>query len=278
MYRNMPDEEYIRRMFRVVMGYDLDLQNPKTFNEKIQWLKLYDRKPQYIKMVDKYEVKSYVAKCIGEQYIIPTFGVWTHFNDIDFNQLPNQFVLKCTHDSGGISICKDREQWNKVKSRKKLERCLSNNFYYKFREWPYKDVKPRIIAEQYMEDTKTKELRDYKFFCFNGEVKFYKVDFDRYIKHSANYYDLSGKIMELGEVYCPPTFEKIIAPPKNLSFMIKFANRLSANIPFLRVDFYEADEKLYFGELTFSPLAGFGKFTFEGNDELLGSWLKLPDR
>ena len=166
------DEKYLKLTFKDKMGYPLNLKEPKTFCEKLQWLKLYNRKPEYSDMVDKYEAKKYVAERIGDEYIIPTLGVWDKFEDIDFDNLPNQFVLKCTHDSGGLAICRDKSNFDKEYARKKIKKCLKHNYYWSSREWPYKNIKPRIIAEKYMEDSVTKELRDYKFFCFNGKMKF----------------------------------------------------------------------------------------------------------
>ncbi len=277
MYRWMSDEHFVKNGFKDIMKKELNLDDPKTFNEKLQWLKLYDRKPIYTSMVDKYEVKQLVSSVIGEEYIIPTLGVWEHFDDIDFDSLPKQFVLKCTHDSGGLVICKDKSKLDKTAAKKKIEKCLKRNFYWVGREWPYKNVKPRIIAEKYMEDTTLAELRDYKFFCFDGVVKCYKVDFDRFTAHKANYFNAEGEIVKIGEVVCPPDFEKRISIPKNLERMKELAEKLSAGHPFLRVDFYEVDGHIYFGELTFYPNNGFGKFIYEGNDELLGAWIKLPN-
>ena len=275
--KNMSDDVYLSRMFKAKVGYPLDLTAPKTFNEKLQWLKLHDRKPIYTTMVDKYAVKDYVASIIGEEYIIPTLGVWDRFEDIDFDALPDQFVLKCTHDSGGLVICKDKSKLDMKKARKKINKSLHRNYYYMFREWPYKDVKPHIIAEKYMEDHSTAELRDYKFFCFGGVAKCYKVDFDRFIAHKANYFTPDGELMKLGEKDYPPDFDKKIPIPENLDKMKEFAEKLSATLPFLRADFYDVDGKVYFGELTFYPASGFGRFIFDGNDELLGSWIKLPE-
>ena len=222
-------------------------------------------------------MKNYVASIIGDQYIIPTLGIWNDFDDIDFDALPDQFVLKCTHDSGGLVICKDKSQLDKIAAKKKINKSLKRNYYYHGREWPYKDVKPRILAEKYMEDHSTSELRDYKFFCFGGTAKCYKVDFDRFISHKANYFTPDGELIELGEEVCPPDFDKVIRAPENLDKMKEFAEKLSATLPFLRADFYDVDGKVYFGELTFYPASGFGKFIFDGNDELLGSWIKLPE-
>lgn len=278
LYKSTPDAQYLKRKFKVSLGYPLDLENPQTFNEKLQWLKLNDRKSIYSTMVDKYSVKDYVASIIGEDYIIPTLGVWDKFDDIDFDALPNQFVLKCTHDSGGLVICKDKNKLDKNAARKKLNRSLKTNYYCRFREWPYKNVKPRIIAEKYMEDHSTSELRDYKFFCFGGMAKCYKVDFDRFVEHRANYFSADGELMRIGEEICPPDFNKEIPVPENLEKMKEFAEKLSAAQPFLRADFYDVDGHVYFGELTFYPASGFGKFIFDGNDELLGSWIKLPEK
>lgn len=269
------DRIYIKHWFRNRMGYYPDLDNPKTFNEKLQWLKLYNRRPEYTMMVDKCEVKQYVAGKIGEKYIIPTLGIWESFDDIDFDSLPNQFVLKCTHDSGGLVICKDRSKLNKVAAKNKIERSLSTDFYKKGREWPYKNVSRRIIAEEYMEDSLTGDIRDYKFFCFNGKVHYFKVDFDRDTQHRANYFNRFGDLQEFGEQVCLPDFKREIDMPINLQKMISFAEELSQGIPFLRVDFYEVNKQLYFGELTFFPSAGVGKFIPEKWDAYLGSLINL---
>lgn len=277
VFNNLSDEMYIKLVYWARMGEKLNLDDPKTFNEKLQWIKLYDRKPIYTTMVDKYEVKKYVASIIGEEYIIPTLGVWNRFEDINFDDLPNQFVLKCTHDSGGLVICKDKSTLDIDAARRKINKSLRTSYYLHSREWPYKNVRPRIIAEQYMEDSSTSELRDYKFFCFNGVAKCYKVDFDRFVEHKANYFTVEGGLMKLGEEICPPDFSKDLPCPTTLALMKDFAEKLSTEQPFLRADFYDVDGKVYFGELTFYPASGFGKFIYDGNDDLLGSWIKLPE-
>ena len=269
------DKLYLKMQYRLVMGKRLDLNNPITFNEKLQWLKLYDRNPQYTTMVDKYEVKKYIADKIGEQYVIPTLGVWERFDEIDFDTLPDQFVLKCTHDSGGLVICRDKTKFDKEAAKAKIEKSLSRNFFYYGREWPYKNVKPRIVAEKYMVDDTEKELRDYKFFCFGGVCKCMKVDFDRFIEHRANYYDTDGNLLDFGEAICPPNPSKNIVLPKNKEKMIQLAEELSANIPFLRVDFYDVNGDIYFGELTFFPATGLGSFTDDEWDNKLGSWIEI---
>lgn len=271
----LPDDIYLKLRYRATFNRKLNLKNPERFTEKLQWLKLYDRKPEYTMMVDKYEVKKYVSNLIGEEYIIPTLGVWNTFDEIDFDKLPNAFVLKCTHDSGGLVICKDKKRFNKEAARKKIEMSLKHDYYLWGREWPYKNVKPRIIAEQFMMDSKTEDLRDFKFFCFGGQVKCFKVDFDRFIEHHANYYDEKSNMLNFGEVICPPDYNKKIELPECISEMEKLAQELSAGHPFLRADFYDVDGKIYFGEMTFYPASGFGKFTDDKWDKLLGSWIPM---
>ena len=279
LYDNIADDKYLKNKFKVFMGKELNLDAPETFNEKIQWLKIYDRKPGHIVMADKYRAREHVAMAIGQEYLIPLIGVWDKPEDIDFNQLPNQFVLKCNHNSGeGMYICKNKSALKStdiIKIRNALNKGLKQDYYKGGREWPYRDISRKIICEKYMEDNETKELRDYKFFCFNGKVKCFKVDFDRFATHRANYYNPSGKILTCGEVICPPDFQRDIKMPKNLKQMVNLAERLSANEPFLRVDFYEVNGQIYFGELTFFPASGFGKFVEEEWDYTLGEWLKL---
>lgn len=271
----LPDTFFLKCRYKYVFNRKINLNNPLTFNEKLQWLKLNDRKDIYTNMVDKYEAKKYVSNIIGKEYIIPTIGIYNSFDEINFDMLPNQFVIKCTHDSGGIVICKDKSKLNVKKAKKKINKSLKTNYYWAGREWPYKNVKPRILIEKYMEDEKIKELRDYKFFCFNGICKCFKIDFDRQINHKANYYDKNGNLLEFGEIICPPDYYKKIDMPKNLNKMIELAEKLSINNKFLRVDFYEINNKIYFGELTFYPASGFGKFTDEQWDLKLGEWIDL---
>ena len=274
--RILPDKLYLQLMYFKHFHKLINFKNPVTFNEKLQWLKIYDRKPEYTTMVDKYLVKDYVAAKIGKEYIIPTLGMWEKAEDIDFDALPDQFVLKCNNDSGGIVICKDKAKLNKDEAIRLLSSRLNNNGFWYGREWPYKNVKPCIIAEKYMEDTTTKELRDYKFFCFGGQVKCYKVDFDRFKAHHANYFTAEGEILKMGEEVCPPDFNKNIPVPDSLGKMKDLATKLSKYQPFLRTDFYDVDGKVYFGELTFYPASGFGRFINQDDDIYLGSWLQLP--
>lgn len=273
--KRIPDEKYLKIVYKSILKTELNLNNPETFNEKLQWLKLNDRNPQYINMVDKYEVKKYVANSIGEEYIIPTIGVWERFEDIDFNQLPNQFVLKCTHDSGGLSICKDKKEFSIKEAKKKLSKSLKRNFYYFGREWPYKNVKPRIIAEKYMVDESGIELKDYKIFCFNGKAKFIQVDFGRFSNHYRNVYDLDWNLLDL-QIKFPSNNNNKIPKPKKLDEMISIAERLSKDIPHLRVDLYNINEKIYFGELTFYHGSGFENFLPEEWNNIVGDLLELP--
>lgn len=269
------DYTFLKMKYRLVVGKKLDLKKPKTFNEKLQWLKLYDRNPLYTTMVDKYEAKKYVASIIGEEYIIPTLGVYNHFDEIDFDKLPNQFVIKCTHDSGGLVIVKDKKNLNIKEAKKKIEKCLKRNFFYSGREWPYKNVKPRIIIEKYMVDESQKELKDYKVFNFDGKAKIIQVDFDRFIEHKRNLYDTDWKYIEAVIQY--PTDKNVkIDKPKSLNKMLELAEKLSKNIPHVRADFYSIDDKIYFGELTFYHESGFGKFNPEEFGEELGAWINLP--
>ena len=276
----MSDEEYITRKFKATIGENPDLNNPKTFNEKLQWLKLYDRKPICTTMVDKYEAKRYVAGIIGEEYIIPTLGAWDNFDEIDFDSLPNQFVLKCTHDSGGLVICRDKKTLNLKKARKKIEKSLKRNFYYTSREWPYKNVKPRIIAEKYMEDTSNKDgLVDYKFYCFGGEAKFLYVSqgLENHATASISFLTTEWEFAPYERTDYKP-LDKLPQKPVNFEKMKDICRVLAKDIPFLRVDLYEINGQIYFSELTFTPAAGFMKFKNPEHDKEIGDMLELPEK
>lgn len=276
-FNNLSDEEYLKRMFKARMGYELDLSNPQTFNEKIQWLKLHDHNPLYTTMVDKYAVKQYAASIIGEQYIIPTLGVWERFEDINFDSLPSQFVLKCTHDSGGIVIVKDKNHLNLKVARKKINRSLKYNYFYFGREWPYKNVKARILAEEFLEDHATSELRDYKFFCFNGKAKVLFIASDRQNPTTDTKFDFFDmEFHHLDFTNGHPNSEHQILKPSTFDEMKQLAEALSKDIPHVRVDFYDVDGKVYFGELTFSHWSGFVPFEPPEWDKKFGDWIILP--
>ena len=277
-YDDMPDEQYLEKRFSYLMGYPLNLENPKTFNEKIQWLKLYDRKPLYTMLVDKYEAKECVKKIIGEQYIIPGLGVWDNFDDIDFSTLPKQFVLKCTHDSGGLIICRDKEKLCIDKARKKIKNCLAVNYYWRGREWPYKDVKPRIIAEKYIENKAEKGLIDYKFFCFNGNplLLYISRGLENHSMAEISFYDMNGKEKNFHRIDYKPYHNAVI--PDNFEQMKNIASMLAREIgsPFVRVDLYSLENKIYFSEITFHPCSGMIPFDSLSADIELGNMLFLP--
>lgn len=273
----MNDEKYIKRIFKLMMGYEIDFDATKTFNEKLQWLKLHDRNPEYITMVDKYAAKKWVADRIGEEYIIPTLGVWEHFDDIDFDTLPDQFVLKCTHDSGGLVICTDKSKLDVKAAKKKINKCLKRNFYWVGREWPYKNVAPRILAEPYILDESGVELKDYKIFCFNGKAKYIEVDFNRFVEHKLNTYDFYWNPLN----FCDKSksdYSANIKKPTRLSDMKQIAEKLSKGIRFLRVDFYSIYDQIFVGELTLYPGSGFIQFDPPETDLNLGKILDLEDK
>ena len=275
--RIVPDKAYIQMYYFAHFKRFCNLRNPETYNEKLNWLKLHDRNEEYTKLVDKYEVKEYIASIIGEDYIIPTLGVWNHFDDIDFEKLPNQFVLKCTHDSEGLVIVKDKSKLDKVAAKEKIEAALKQNFYYIGREWPYKNVKPRIIAEKYMEDHVDGELRDYKFFCFDGQPKAMFIASDRASDHvKFDYFDLEFNHLDIKQKY--PHAQNTLRKPETFDKMIEFSKILSKGFPHVRVDFYEVDGRLYFGELTFYHFCGFMPFEPSKWDKTFVDWIHLPKK
>lgn len=273
--RFIPDSLWIRIQYRRHFGNWPNLKNPRTFNEKLQWLKLYDRNPLYTKLVDKYEVKPIVAAQIGEEYIIPTLGVWDKFDDIDFEKLPNQFVLKCTHDSGGLVVVKDKSKFDVTAARKIINKCLKMNYYWAFREWPYKNVKPRIIAEKYMEDESGYELKDYKIFCFNGVPKALFIATDRGVhKTKFDFFDADLNHIPMKQHY--PNNPNIKIPdPDGIRKMFELAHILTKDFKHCRADFYDINGKVYFGELTFSHFSGMQPIEPFEWDEKFGDWLKL---
>lgn len=274
----LPDAIYLRVLFRLKMGYWMNLNNPETFNEKIQWLKLYDHRSEYTTMVDKYSTKEYVVKIIGKEYIIPTLGVWERPEDIEWEKLPNQFVLKTTHGGGstGVVICKEKCTFNRVEAIKKLQKSLKTDTYKLLREWPYKNVPRRILAEKYMADG-NECLEDYKVHCFNGIPRFILLCRDRN-KKSGMTDDFYSTTWEHIEVKRPghtnPGGKK---RPEELELLLSLSKKLSYNIPFIRIDFYIINHRVYFGELTFYPASGLSKFEPESYDRLFGSWMNIND-
>lgn len=275
----LPDRIYLRILFRLKMGQRLDLDNPKTFNQKLQWLKLYDRYPDRTNMVDKYEAKGIAAKIIGEEHIIPTYGVWSRFEDIDFDKLPEQFVLKATNGGGNrdVIICKDKSTFDYRKAESILKKTLSGNTIYRnFREWPYKDMKPRIIAEKYMSD-ESGELKDYKFYCFNGEPKMMLIANERMSNNGPffDYFDV--KFQHLPFTQGAPNYYKTVDKPDTFEEMLSLAKILAHGLTHVRVDLYSVNNVVYFGEWTFFDSSGYEKFTPDEWDGIVGSWMKLPE-
>lgn len=269
------DKLYVKLKYLKKFDKKLNLKNPQTFNEKMQWLKLYDRKDIYTTMVDKYEAKEYVGKIIGMEHIIPTLGIYDNFDDIDFDKLPKQFVMKCTHDSGGLVIVKDKSKLNIEEARKKINKSLKTNYYLTGREWPYKNIKPRIIIEKFMYRSGGKGVIDYKFQMMNGKLRYCYVCTDRDKgKVKFTHYDANKKFMDLIQkgYLNDPENGKL---PKTYDEMLKYAKILSKDIPSIRVDFYDIDGKIYFGELTFFDSAGFLEFEPREWDYKFGQMLDL---
>lgn len=271
----IPDSIYLRRQYKKATGKKLNLKNPQTFNDKLQWLKLHDRKPEYTMMVDKYEVKKYVADKIGAEYVIPTLGIYNHFDEIDFDSLPNQFVLKCTHDSGSVVVCKDKSTFDKTAARRKLEDGLKHNYYWNFREWPYKNVKPRIIAEKYLSEDDNSDLDDYKIMCFENEPKIIQVHKNRFVNHTVDYYDLNWTKLDISQDVMPKS-NFVVEKPSTFEDMVKFSKLLSNGIPQIRIDWYNVRYKLYFGEMTFFDGAGLDEYIPDKWNKIFGEMIKLP--
>lgn len=271
----LPDKTYLKWCYRLYTGKKLNLDNPVTFNEKLQWLKLYNRRPEYTVMVDKVKAKEWVADRIGKEYIIPTLGVWNDPDEIDFNALPDQFVLKCNHNSGGLCICKDKNRLDTSMVKKNLRKLLKQNYFWRGREWPYKDVPRRILAEKFMVDESGTELKDYKVFCFDGEPEIIQVDYGRFVEHKRNIYGKNWNFINL-EIQYPSDKYHEIARPEKLKEMLDLARELSKGIPHLRTDFYCIDNRLYWGELTFFHGSGYECFRPAEWDERLGKLIKLP--
>ena len=282
-YDDMPDEVYLRRLYKATFGKELNLENPQTFNEKLQWLKLYYRRPDYTMMADKFAVREYIAQKIGEEHLVPLLGVWDDPDEIDFDSLPEQFVLKCTHNSGlGMCICKDKAGLDIKAVKNELRKGLAEDYSIVSREWQYKGIPHRIICEKYMKDEKQNEktgIINYKVNCFNGVPK--------YIYVSSN---IEGKKNDRLSLLTPDwknapfthgrylPFDEIPPKPENYEKMLEYSEILSADIPYVRVDYYEINGQLYFSELTFTIASGFTRYNPEDSDELIGSWLTLPEK
>lgn len=271
----LDDETYLKIKYRLIMKKKLDISNPKTFNEKIQWLKIHDRKDIYTTMVDKYEAKKYISNIIGDDYIVPTLGIYDSFDEIDFEKLPNEFVIKPTHTSGNVYICKNKNEINYKKLKRIIRKWLRRKYYYTHREWPYKNIKPRIIIEKYMSDEEQKELIDYKLFCFNTIPKLTLVCSERFSSDNMceTFFDENWNVLDITEGN--HRVDKNIKKPNNYEEMKEIAKKLSEDTLFTRIDFYEINGKIYFGEITFYPNSGYEKFEPKEYDKILGDWIKL---
>lgn len=277
-YMWWPDALWLKMIYKQKMHQTLNLRNPTLFTEKLQWLKLHDRKPIYSSLVDKYEAKKYISTHYGENLVIPNYGVWNHFSDINFDELPEQFVLKCTHDSGRVFICKDKRTFDKTTAAEVLEKSLRHNFYYWTREWPYKRVKPRIIAEKFMSEQAAADLVDYKFYCFNGRASYCQVITNRSVSEAIDFYDRDWQLQPfIGLNPQAHHAASVMKCPEAYDQMLSLADDISTRVgsPFLRVDLYYIGHRIYFGEITFYPGGGTGVFTPPEWNRKLGDMIKL---
>ena len=276
-YYLVPDAWEIRHVFKKRLGYKCNFKYPKTFNEKIQWLKLHDRKKLYHDLVEKYEAKRIVGELVGDEFIIPTLGVWKRFDEIDFNELPDRFVLKCTHDSASVVICKDKTTFNYSSAKEKLMEALKTDYYhYVGKQWAYKNVERRIIAEEYLDEGKETGLTDYKFMVFGGKCKSVFVCVGRQSKLRLDAYDMDWQLLPFTRNNHPNMKERI-PRPQCYDTMLMLAEKIAGFVdnPFVRVDFYQVEGKVYFGEVTFYPEGGLGRFNPLEWDYIMGSWIKL---
>lgn len=271
----IPDSVHLKIMFRLSLGTRLDLNNPQTYNEKLQWLKLHDRNPVHTLLVDKFRVKGWVAERIGEEHVTKAIAVWSNVEDIDIGSLPKQFVLKTNHDSGGVVVCRDKADFDASRACDFLGKRLKRNYYWGTREWPYKDVPPLVFAEEYLEEFDSGDLPDYKFFCFNGKVKAMYVISGRFSKEGpkSDYFDAEYNHLPFINKY--PNAAATPKKPKHFEEMKRAAEKLSEGIPHVRVDFFETAEGYYFGEMTFFHWSGLVRFEPEEWDYTFGSWIDL---
>lgn len=272
------DEKYLSILYKYKFSKKLNLENPQTYNEKLQWMKVHYYNPLYTKLADKFAVREYIADKIGEEYLIPLIGVYKSFDEIDFSALPNQFVMKCTHDSGGLVICPDKSKLNLKKAKAKIERCLKRNYYTNSREWVYRDIEPQIIIEKYMVDESGYELKDYKFFCFDGKVKAMFMATDRGSDAETKFDFFDRDFNHLNFTNGHPNSDKELKKPDKFNEMIELAEKISEGFPHERVDLYNINGKLYFGEITFFHWSGLKPFKPEKWDKIFGDWFKLPER
>lgn len=271
----LPDKTYLKAVFKAETGYELDLNHPQTYNEKLQWIKLYDRKPEYVIYADKYKVREHIANTIGADHLIPLIGMYKRAEGIPWQDLPNRFVLKCNHASGTNIICKNKADLDIASAEKKLNTWLKKNAYWGAREWCYKDIEPCIICEEFIETADGNTPDDYKFMCFNGIPRLIQVHHDRYGNHTLDYYTPEWKKADLQRIDANIS-TKIVERPEKLDEMLSIVERLSKDMYYARIDLYYVSGRIYFGEITLYPTGGFSTFTRHEDDLLLGSYIKLP--
>lgn len=274
VFHIIPDKIYLEIIYRLCFGRKLDLKNPKSYNEKMQWIKLYDRRKDYSKYVDKLAVRNYITSIIGQEYLIPLLGHWDNFDLINFDLLPNQFVLKCNHDSGSVVICKDKEFFDKEKAKSKISKALKRNMFYFGREWPYKSIKPCIIAEEYMTDNDESEsLTDYKIYCFDGMPKIIMMASNRFTDKRFDYLDIDFNWLDFE--WGAPRSDNKPAKPQCYDEMVSLAKSISKGLSQVRVDFYVSKGRVYFGEMTLFDGSGFEEIIPYEWDLTIGNWINL---
>ena len=275
--RLIPDKLLCSCIYYINYGKKLNLKVPENYSEKILWMKLYDHNPLYTTLVDKYAVRKIVEERIGNKYLIPLLGVYKNFNEIDFDKLPSRFVMKCTHDSGSCIVCLNKDKFDYKMAKKKITKALNTNYFYKSREWPYKNVPPQIIIEQYMSDDKNNGIRDYKFFCFNGKVKFLMIASDRHLGRQNlkfNFYDTDFNKMDMYQ-HNHKTSKESDPKPHNFDEMVKIAEVLSKGLKHVRIDLYSVNDKVFFGEYTFFHSGGYCQFLPIKYEKMIANWFKL---
>lgn len=269
----LPDKPYLKLVFRIKTGRKLNLKNPTGFNEKQNWLKLYEKHPEYTQLVDKLAVREHITEKLGEEYLFPLLGSWDSFDSIDFSALPKRFVLKCNHDSGSVKVVEDKDKLDKKELKTFFDDRMKMNSFHIGREYPYKDIKPCILCEQYMEAEDGTGINDYKFFCFDGEPEMMFVATDRATDVKFDFYDMNFTHLDLYNLH--PNSEREIQKPQTFEEMKELCRKLTKGMKFVRLDLYEVDGKVYFGEYTFFHGGGFHLFSPEKWEQYLGSMIHL---
>lgn len=277
--RLIPDEMYMRLYFKAKLHYEPDFVNPQTFNEKLQWYKLNYRNPALTMLADKYAVRSFVEDRIGAEYLVPLYGVFDCVEEIDINKFPDRFVLKCTHDSQSTFVCTNKAKFDVIDTKKRLHVALCRNWYWQGREWAYRGITPRVVAEAYLDEPGRETPTDYKFYCFDGKVALVQTDTDRFTAHDMQYFTPNWE--QCGDIDHEVSGRKPTEKPENYALMLKLAEKLATGFPHVRVDWYNIAGKPYFGEMTFYTGGGFDPFYAQEKqpdklDRELGDLFLLP--